>query len=227
MQKIRGILRDLTRSPRVRRWVETLAFVLFFLAVRSSIASAYSVPTASMVPTFLPGDRFFATQFSYGLRVPFTDVRLTRVTPPERGDIVVFPSPREPDTDLVKRVAAVGGDVVEVRNGRLLIDGVAVDVTPPEPQPDGSELAWETLGATRHRVRYLPRTPHLRAFGPLRLPPGHFLALGDNRDDSADGRVFGPVPYERLRAKGQRLFYSLDTRRFPFVRFERTGAALR
>jgi signal peptidase I len=221
-------LRTLLRSARLRSWLKSAFVVMAVLAFRSSVASAYWVPTGSMEPTILPGDRIVATKCGYGLRLPFTAVWLTQPAAPARGDIVVFPSPVEPDVDLVKRVVAIEGDVLEGREGRLILNGVLLPLeVAPGPAPvDGSRLFVEDLEGARHLVREIPGRPSLRNFPPTRIPPGHFFAMGDNRDDSADSRVFGPVPFTSLRGHGRRILWSLDSSRAPYLRFGRFGAPL-
>lgn len=204
----------------VREAVAFAVMIVTVLALRSSLLSHYNVPTGSMIPTILPGDHFVADQRSFGLRVPFSDWFVTGPASPERGDIVVFPSPLEPGIDLVKRVVAVGGDRLEVRGGLLVINGQPLQNSLMEKTPDGYEVYREELFKVSHRVQLDTSQPFLRDYGPIEIPAGHFFPMGDNRDHSGDGRVFGPVPVDRLRARAFKILYSME--KFPEVRWART-----
>lgn len=207
---------------------KSVGLILFILALRSSVVSTYVVPTGSMIPTILPGDRFLANQFSYGFRIPFTDSEVAELGAPQRGDIIVFPSPVEKDIDLVKRVIAVGGDTLEIRSGRAILNGkelITVEAA-EEPAP-GFDLYWEELGpGFRHLIQYDRVAPQLRNMPEVRIPHGHVFAMGDNRDHSGDSRVFGPVDARRLKSKALRILFSIDSENFPYLRFARLGIAL-
>jgi signal peptidase I len=172
-----------TRS-RAQRWARELlvvaAFLLALVAARSSLADHYRVPTGSMEPTVRPGDRVLVDKTAYGVRVPFTDLTIIPRASPERGDVVVLDSP-EDGAVLLKRVVALPGDLVEVQGGALYLGGRPV---PVEPLAGG---LVEDLGRT-HEVRLGGAD-----FGPVAVPPDHYLVLGDNRPGSYDGRAFGFV----------------------------------
>jgi len=143
-----------------------VAFVLVFGFVRPFVLEAFRIPSESMVPTLLVGDRVFVNKFIY------------RFTEPERGDVVVFESVNGREEDLIKRVVGVAGDEVEVRNGTLLVNGEARE----EP--------------------YLNRNlPFNDSYGPSGVPEGHVFVMGDNRANSADSRVFGPLPIENIEGE--------------------------
>jgi signal peptidase I len=171
------------------KWVRSnkrFLFGLFCLFVfRGSLADHYLVPSASMAPTLLPGDRVVVDKRAYGLNVPFTEIRLIAGHEVARGDIVIFDAP-DSGTRLIKRVVAVGGDLVEVRGGRVFIDG--------REQPDHANLAY---GGG-------PEVPATR------VPAAHVLVLGDSRGNSRDGRWFGFVPVASLYAKALRVYYRSD-----------------
>lgn len=208
-------------------WKETWVTGLLILGVlgfRSSVASHYKVPTGSMIPTILPGDRFFSNQLAYGLRVPFSELFLLGPDAPTPGDIIVFPSPIEPDIDLVKRAVAVGGDEMEMRDGELFINGHSLR-TRFIGEEEGYLRFEERLGDVRYVTQLDSQAPWIRNFKYV-VPEGHFFAMGDNRDHSGDSRVFGPVEYNKLRAKGVRFFYSLDQEAFFSPRLSRIGAPM-
>jgi signal peptidase I len=168
----------------VREVLSLVGFALALLAARSSLADHYYVPTGSMTPTVLPGDRVVVNKLAYGLRVPFSDITAARFAGPGRGDVVVLRSPEDGIT-LLKRVVAIPGDEVAVLNGRLTINGAAIPIV------DGGADAFEQLGVAIHPVR-LTRGGGVD-FGPTTVGADRYLVLGDNRGESHDGRIFGLV----------------------------------
>jgi signal peptidase I len=209
------------RSPRFRKtwraWWPTLLLVVGLLAFRSAVADWYDVPTGSMQPTIYEGDRILVNKLAYGLRLPFTDVQLARWDDPDRGEIVVLPSPRD-GTRLVKRVVAVGGDTVAMQGGVLVINGEPARYTPAAeprwPLPEADDAAHDFLvehaadGA--HAVMFTPSTPRGRDFGPVTVPDGHVFLSGDNRDNSLDSRWFGFAPVTTVAGHATALVASVD-----------------
>lgn len=184
------------RAARLRRWLATegrslLLMVALLTLARTSFANHYQVPSGSMEPTLRPGDRVLVDMSAYGLRLPFTDLQLLRRDVPRRGDVVVFKSPAD-GTRLIKRVVAVAGDRVELVDGRLAIDGVALAQT---ADPD-----VEVHGAARMaRLGLDPGGgPDI---APTRIPSGKVLVLGDHRGNSIDGRYFGLVDAGKIYAR--------------------------
>jgi signal peptidase I len=179
--------------------VELCAIAVVLLAARSSLANHYVVPSGSMLPTVEVGDRIVVAQAAYGLRVPFGDAVLLERDGPARGDVAVLISPEDGTTVLLKRVVGLPGDRVEVRGGRVRIGDVPV---PVEADADGA--LWETLG-DRHRIRLTDGGgPDL---GPIVLADDEYLVLGDNRGDSKDGRVFGPVSARAFRGRALKIYW--------------------
>lgn len=195
-----------------------LAFLLLFGVFRTAVADWNPVPTGSMRPNLLEGDVVFVNRLAYNLKVPLTDVVLARLGEPERGDIVTFSSPKDA-TRLVKRVIALPGDVVEMRNERLVINGqlagLALTGTMPE-QVGGSDTYTnalrlnETIGGKQRAILVMPQVAAMRNFGPVTIPPDQFMMLGDNRDNSADSRFIGFVPRELLIGRAERVLVSAD-----------------
>lgn len=193
-----------------------LALVLF--SVRSSLADWNDVPTGSMKPTILEGDRVFVNKLAYDLKVPFTTWHLAEWANPKRGDIVVFFSPHD-GTRLVKRVVALPGDVVELRNEQLIINGNRVDYTSlsteisgqlPESEQQHGLFATEELPGHSHAVMAIPSLPAKRSFDPVPVPEGCYFMMGDNRDNSFDSRYFGMVERKRIVGKATGVVISLD-----------------
>lgn len=154
------------------------------LVARASFADHYRVPSGSMEPTVAVGDHVCVNKLAYGLRVPDSGVYVLRGHDPQRGEVVVLTSPLDGEV-LLKRVVAVPGDDVQVIDGHVVIDGAAV---PVEQQGDA---VVEMLGAHPHRLgTTYGGGPDLAG---TRVPPDHYLVLGDNRGNSRDGRSFGWV----------------------------------
>lgn len=220
-------------------WRDWRGFVLFLavmLVFRSAIADWNQVPSGSMLPTILVGDRIVVDKLAYDLRVPFTLTRLARWSEPARGDVVTFPSP-EDEKLLVKRIVAVPGDVVSLQDNVLSINGERARYTPvaeedldPAPVADTFRyriLRESLLGHERiimlHESRY---TSPAGSFGPVTVPDGHYLMLGDNRDNSRDSRVIGFVARERILGRAESIAFSLDYDNYFQPRTERFFAPL-
>jgi len=168
------------------------------LTARSTLADHYRVPSESMLPTVAAGDRVIVNKAAFGLRLPFSHEWLTAVSMPQRGDVVVLASP-EDDNVLLKRVVAIAGDRIEVRRGRLRIDGHLIEIKPR----DGHLKEW--LGAQPHDVRLSHGGgPDL---GPIVVPPAALLVVGDNRGNSHDGRTFGFVSTDRLLGRAVAIYF--------------------
>jgi signal peptidase I len=192
---------------RIKHLLTTNRTLLIFFGVmlvfRSAIADWMVVPTGSMNPTIVEGDRILVDKAAYGLRVPFTTIRLTDGADPQRGDIAIFPSP-EDGTTLVKRVVGLPGDVVEMRGEHLLINGTAISYAPSSDSADTDlpqatraqehAYATEDLAGRPHSIMLLPQRLAARSFGPVTVPEGQYLMLGDSRDNSKDSRYIGFVP---------------------------------
>jgi signal peptidase I len=223
----------------MRNWIRNnkafLAFVLLFGLFRTAIADWNPIPSGSMRPTLLEGDVVFVNRLAFDLKVPLTDIAVVHLGEPRRGDIVTFSSPRD-GTRLIKRLIAVPGDTVEMRNRLLLVNGQPAVYKPLgvviERPGRGLEVRAlrlaETEGSRSHVVQWfaVPNDPQRDTFGPLVIPAGRYLMLGDNRDDSADSRYFGLVPRELLIGRAVAIIASADIRSRWQPRFERFGEPL-
>lgn len=213
-----------------REWLRPLALPLLAIAAaKSALADINYVPSGSMLPTILPGDVVFINKLAYDFRVPFTTTRLARWSDPARGDIVVCFAPDD-GTRLVKRVVGLPGDTIELRDDVLSINGTRQSYTPlpaaladavPAVERNGAIFAREQLGTHRHGVMALPARTALRTFGPVTVPPGQYLMLGDNRDNSRDSRYFGFVPRREIVGEAKGVFVSADLDRWLRPRFGR------
>jgi len=209
---------------RIFGWLRrTGIFTLILTAViafsfRSAIADWNDVPTGSMKPTILIGDRIFVNKLAYDLKVPFTRVRLATWGRPDRGDIVTCWSPAD-GTRLVKRVVGVPGDVLEMRHSRLLLNGRPVPYEAADRAsivaamgPDAADKIFytEELPGHPHVMAITPQRRAMRDFGPVTVPPDSFYLMGDNRDNSADSRYFGFVSRDEIVGRVQGTVWSLD-----------------
>jgi signal peptidase I len=208
---------------KLRRWWRayrsTVLFLCLMLGFRSAWADWVTVPTGSMNPTILEGDRVLVDKHVFGLRIPFTRVHLTAGENPARGDIVVFDSPVD-GTSLVKRVVGVPGDVVSVEGDRLTVNGHTAHYSARDIESVGGLLAATAaehplllreggLGKP-HDVMILPGRLARRSFETLVVPDGMYFMMGDNRDNSADSRYFGFVPRSDIIGRATRVIVSFN-----------------
>jgi len=196
-------------------WREYRGFILFLVLMvvfRSALADWNVVPSGSMKPTILEGDRILVNKIAYDVKLPFTHIALRRFGAPQRGDIVVFDS-KAADTRLVKRVVGLPGDVVEMRDNHLIVNGVAARYS---GIAHGAEaiFATETYGGRSHRIELANGRSGASTFGPVRVPDDHYLVLGDNRDNSADSRFYGFVPRDEIVGSASTVVVSLDYDRY-------------
>lgn len=173
-------------------------FALVLMSARSSLADHYLVPSGSMQPSIEIDDRILVNKAAYGLRVPFTSTYVAAFGGPAIGDVVVLDSPEE-DKVLLKRVVGVPGTRIEVRGGRVRIDG---RLAPIESRADGIH---ELLGGADHALR-LTRGGGPE-WGPVTIPEDRYLVMGDNRGDSRDGRFFGLVTREAILGRAVGVFW--------------------
>ncbi|MDR1608702.1 MAG: signal peptidase I [Deltaproteobacteria bacterium] len=165
--------------------------VILALLIRSFVIQAFHIPSGSMIPTFLEGDRVLVNKFAYGLRNPFNNKVWISFGLPKRWDVVVFKYPDNPKTDFVKRVIGLPGDKVEIIASVLYVNG--------SPLPDPYAIFRQTE---------LPN--FYRNFGPITVPENCYFMMGDNRDQSNDSRSWGCVSAELLRGKALRIYWSWD-----------------
>jgi signal peptidase I len=179
-----------SKARRLARELLMIAAVaLVLMSARSSLADHYRVPTGSMQPTVEIDDRILVNKAAYGLRVPFTNAYVTRFDGPAIGDVVVLDSPEQAKV-LLKRVVGIPGTRVEVRGGHISIDDK------PAPVARRADGLYERLGDAVHQLRL----SHGGGpdYGPVTIPDGSYLVMGDNRGDSHDGREFGLVSREAI-----------------------------
>jgi signal peptidase I len=186
-------------------WARPLLISALVLgSFRSAGADWNDVPTGSMEPTVVPGDRVFVNKLAYDLKVPFTTLRISEWSAPRRGDIVVLYSPAD-GRRLLKRVVALPGDTLEVKNHRLTVNGVAATYI---RRADGS--VHETLDGRTHAVSVSSPSGPGAFLSPIVLPAGQYFVMGDHRDNSFDSRFFGPVEGSQIVGRATAVVLSVD-----------------
>jgi len=229
-----------TVAERFRDWSFEIGFtwgpaVLTVLLIRSLIAEPFRIPSGSMVPTLAIGDHILVTKYSYGLRWPITRIPMTELDPPERGDVVVFifpgssedtpahwvdiPVPPFNTLDYVKRVVGLPGDEIEVRDNVVFINGVSqqrshvakYEFVDDRCKRHSTREFEEDLDGTKHAVLNATRYGlRMGDYGPETIPDEHIFVMGDNRDHSADSRVWGMVPFRNIKGKARFIWLSYD-----------------
>lgn len=202
-----------------------IVFLSLMFVFRSAVADWNDVPSGSMQPTIQIGDRLLVNKMAYDIRLPFTTTSLIKRADPKRGDIVIFVS-EVADNRLVKRVVGVPGDVVAMQNNVLSINGKPLSYIAADEAVDNSKVLTEQLDSIKHQVKLAPFSTGRDSFAAVTVPEGHYLVLGDNRDNSADSRVIGFVPRGEIVGRARTVLFSLDYDNYFLPRSERFLAAL-
>ncbi|MDD5731116.1 MAG: signal peptidase I [Candidatus Omnitrophica bacterium] len=176
-----------------KEWTESIliAFILAMI-IRSFVIQAFKIPTGSMRPTLLEGDIILVNKFIYGAKVPFTDLKLPAVRQPKRGDVVVFIYPENPTKDFIKRLVAVGGENVEIRNGSIYINDL------PVTEPEFSKRYYYNRGDYGEEGKKIT------------VPKDCYFVLGDNSQSSQDSRYWGFVPAKNMLGKAILIYWPLN-----------------
>lgn len=203
-----------THEPIVVEYARSFFPVLLIVfLLRSFLFEPFRIPSDSMMPGLQAGDFIFVSKYSYGIRLPIVNKTIIETGKPQRGDVIVFRLPRNPSVNYIKRLIGLPGDHIQVVNDQLVING-----TPMPQEPAGTftggryfsePLATEDLGTVKHLVMFLPSRGMPRDFDGV-VPAGHYLFMGDNRDNSQDGRFpeVGYVPDENLVGRAQVIWFN-------------------
>ncbi|HEX6694787.1 MAG TPA: signal peptidase I [Longimicrobiales bacterium] len=191
-----------------------LSGLLLFLVIRTFVLQTFAVISGSMENTFLVGDFVVVNKVAWGASLPFTNAHVPGVTAPKRGDVVVFKSNHDdPPENIVKRIIATPGDTVAMRNGLVMVNGVALaepytqHVDPQYDDVVDAELLWQRghLADSTPVNEYFPTR---ESWGPLLVPPDSYFVLGDNRDQSYDSRYWGFVKREEIIGRADVIYFS-------------------
>jgi signal peptidase I len=212
------------RKSSVREYGESIGVaVAIALLLRAFVVEAFQIPSGSMIPTLEIGDHIFVSKFSYGLSIPFTNKKILQLSTPKRGDVIVFKYPLDPEIDYIKRVVALPGERVSVKNNEVFIDGrpmprelLKIPCSYQEgPQVEGQpnekkcERWLENLDGKVHPTNVDPDHPSPTAnYAGLVVPPGRVFVMGDNRDNSNDSRGWGTVPEELIKGRALIVWWS-------------------
>jgi signal peptidase I len=200
-----------------RDYLEALIWaVVLALIIRTWGVQAFKIPSGSMKPTLLIGDHLLVSKSSYGIKLPFSDKVLIPIGDPERGDIIVFRFPEDRDKDFIKRILALPGETVEVRNKEFFVNGKSLN---------------DSWGHYADRIILPPGVQPRDNFGPVTVPKDHYFVMGDNRDQSYDSRFWfngrgGFVPREDILGRAFIIYWSWEDNGFG-VRWSRIGHIIR
>ena len=223
------------KKSRLRENIEAIIIaILVALFIRAFIIQAFKIPSGSMENTLLVGDHLLVNKFIYGIKIPFTDKKLVSFSEPKVNDIIVFKFPMDEKVDFIKRVIAVAGDTVEIRNKELYVNGQQVTTIQAQykdrniySDPHGyntfnpnDRLSFFTFNNYEANVARRDNMP------PIVVPPGALFVMGDNRDESADSRFWGFVEITKVKGKALIIYWSWDSEN-TFPRFKRMGKILR
>lgn len=215
-------------KPAWREWLESLVVVaVVAFVIRSFVIAPFKIPSSSMVPTLDVGDYIFVLRYPYGIRIPFTDLQFFP-SPAKRGDVAVFDYPDDRSKDFIKRIVGLPGDVIRYQDNNLYVNGREMPLDEEgkrvyymaDGEADVSGLYKEHLIGVTHDV--LRKSFSIKD-GVWKVPPGHYFAMGDNRNNSRDSRFWGFVPQSYLVGKAVVIWWSWDNHR-DTVRWGRIGS---
>ena len=218
-------------NKAVKGWLkENRSFIVFIALMcvfRSAVADWNHVPTGSMKPTIVEGDRIFINKMAYDLRVPFTHISLMKTGEPAYSDIVIFDSNAAGDR-LVKRVIGLPGDIVSMQDNRVVINDQPLNYHRVNRSSSFSDYLEQPSDISRNQ--HIVRTSHSQqafdSFNQVTVPEGHYLVLGDNRDNSADSRFIGFVPRREIVGKSEHVAFSINYDNYYLPRLNRFFKAL-
>ncbi|MCR4437748.1 MAG: signal peptidase I [bacterium] len=214
----------------MREYAEAVAVaVVAALILRILVIQAFRIPTGSMKDTLLIGDFLMVNKFIYGVRTPSSlplvkakipHTRLPAIKQPKRGEVIVFKYPLDERLDYIKRCVGLAGDTIEVRNGDLYINGKPEgkkELIGRRYDPEDGHYVLEYRITTERGQKYNIRHYEMRSrsfdnFGPIVVPRGHLFMMGDNRDNSADSRFWGPLPFDNVLGEAMIIYFSWDSR---------------
>ena len=198
------VVDSLERQPGfVETSVSIFPVLALVLVLRSFLFEPFQIPSGSMIPTLQVGDFILVNKYEYGLRLPVVGTKILSVNDPQRGEVMVFKEPQNPNINFIKRVIGVPGDKIRYVNKRLTINGEPVPEKFVAQLSDGSlhRLYEETIDGRTFDIRKDNHLRSLQAEGIWEVPEGYYFVMGDNRDRSNDSRYWGFVPEQNIVGK--------------------------
>ncbi len=221
-----------SKKKKYIKEILALVFIVFLAcSFRSSGVELFKIPTGSMIPTLRIGDFILVNKYTYGFKLPFSDITyfskkpdpiyLTEEKPVKRGDVIVFKYPKDPSINYIKRVIAIPGDTVEIQDKFVLINGVKVNSTKvsrrdlmetmDEKYRDNNLSFYEVALKDKSFIYQIDNDNFFKVnFNKITIPEGKFFVMGDNRDFSYDSRYWGLVPRSHLVGKAVIVWLSID-----------------
>ncbi len=205
-------------KSKLRENIEAiLVAVMLALFIRTFIVQAFKIPSGSMKNTLLIGDHILVNKFKYGIKIPFVEKTLINIGEPERGAVVVFTYPRDPSKDFIKRVVGIAGDIVEIRNKEVYVNGSRID--------DKSYAIYTD------NKKNISRANNIRDnMVPVKVPENSLFVMGDNRDNSHDSRFWGFVDFKNVKGEAFIIYWSWNSENngsiIDYVRWNRLGSLL-
>jgi signal peptidase I len=184
-------------KSKTREFIEgIIAAVLIALLITTFVIKMYKIPSRSMVPTLLVGDQLVVNKFIYGIKIPYFRNTILPITDPQRGDIVVFIYPKDRSLEFIKRVIGIGGDTIEIRDKKILING---------------KIFTDNTGIYTDKMIYPASVQPRDNFGPVTVPQNSLFVMGDNRDESMDSRFWGFVDLKDIQGKALIIYWSWNS----------------
>lgn len=195
-------------KSKLREYAEAIVIALVLaMIIRTFVVQAFKIPSGSMIPTLLIGDHILVSKFIFGIKIPFTDIRLLPLKEPKQNDVVVFACPVDPKKDYIKRIIGIGGDKIVIVNKKIYING---------------KLFNDHHGTYNDDI-IIPKGVQPRDnMEPVIVPANSFFVMGDNRDSSYDSRFWGPVNIAAIKGKAFLIYWSWDKLNRG-IRWKRTG----